>query len=70
MLDLVHHFNQMWNFVRYENKIKPDDTFAPSLFETDIKSAFSTKKIEEEPKPESVLTSIGNKWKKVKREGR
>ena len=45
VLDLTHHFYQLWNFIRYENKVQPHDSFAPSLFETDGKSVFSMKNV-------------------------
>ena len=45
--DLVHHFYQLWHFVRYENKLQEEADYAPSLFEVDVKSVFSTKMIPE-----------------------
>jgi hypothetical protein len=47
--DLVHHFYQLWHFVRYENKVieENENGYSPSLFEVDVKSVFSTKVIPE-----------------------
>jgi phosphatidylserine/phosphatidylglycerophosphate/cardiolipin synthase-like enzyme len=30
--DLLFHFYQLWNFVRYENKLSAKGLFPPSLF--------------------------------------
>lgn len=57
--DLVHHFYQMWHFIRYENKIKEEEDYSPSLFEVDVKSVFSTKVIPQE-EPKTLFKSIEN----------
>ena len=67
MTDLVHHFYQMWNFIRYENQVSPHDSFPASLLENDGKSVFSTKVIEKEEN--NILSKIGNRINNIKSKG-
>ena len=59
VLDLTHHFNQLWHFIRYENQVKPDENYSPSLFEGEGKSVFSIKNLNESGKTDSgILKSL------------
>ena len=72
VLDLIHHFYQLWNFIRYENKVQPHDSFAPSLLQSEGRSVFSTRNISDinEKTEQGVITALGDGIGKMKSKGK